>query len=203
MQNNLTSSLKYISNSKSDTLDVLLHGGAGGMEQTLMKKLFDACVGLDHSVVSFNFPFFERGDEHSSGPELKEEIETLKYVLSHCGADKYKHVRLIGKSLGGIIIGKFLSQLEEDKQSKYSVIVFGYVTGDVDLKQFNGRISIIQGQKDKYGGIEIVEKDMEGSLSKDVHLYQIVDGDHSYRNEEKEPVYEDEAIEIFKTLSSQ
>lgn len=200
MQNNLTSSLKFISNPNSDTLDVLLHGGAGGMDQTLMKKLFDACVGLNHSVVSFNFAFFERGDEHSSGPELKEEIETLKYVLNHCEPHKYKLIRLIGKSLGGIIIGKFLSQLEKDEQSKYSVIIFGYVTGDIDLRQFDGKVSIIQGQKDKYGNIEVVKKDMNESASKDVRYFEIKDGDHSYRNEAKEPVYEDDAINQFVKL---
>ena len=42
MQNKFISSLKFIQNEQSEILDVLLHGGAGGMNQTLMVKVFDA-----------------------------------------------------------------------------------------------------------------------------------------------------------------
>lgn len=200
MQNNTPSSLKFVEKTESDTLDILLHGGAGGMNQSLMLKIFEACVGLNHSVASFNFPFFERGDEHSSGPELEEEIATVKNVLEYCKSNKYKHIRLIGKSLGGIIIGKFLSKIDISNQSNYSVVIFGYVTGDISLNSFSGKISIIQGEKDKYGNIEVVKKDMSGAISKDISYYEIVNGDHSYRNEVKEPLYEDDAINEFIKL---
>jgi hypothetical protein len=72
---------------ESDTLDVLLHGAGGGMNHTNMIKVFDVCVKQEHSVVSFNFPFFERGEENSSGPDLIEEVETLKKILTECKAD--------------------------------------------------------------------------------------------------------------------
>lgn len=200
MQNNTPSSLKFVEKTESDILDILLHGGAGGMNQSLMPKIFEACVGLGHSVANFNFPFFERGDEHSSGPELEEEITTVKNVLEHCKFDRYKHVRLIGKSLGGIIIGKFLSKIDVSEQSKYSVVIFGYVTGDIDLRSFNSKISIIQGEKDKYGNTAVVKNDMSDAVSSDISYYEIANGDHSYRNEEKEPVYEDDAINLFIKL---
>lgn len=80
-----TSSLKVIKK-ESDTLDVLLHGSSGGMNYSLMQKVADVCVKKGHSVVNFNFPYFERGEELSSGPELKEELETLQTVLDKCGA---------------------------------------------------------------------------------------------------------------------
>ncbi len=192
-------SLKFIDN-KSDTIDILLHGGKGGMNQSLSLNIFDACVNQEYSVVSFNFPFFEREEEQSSGPELNEELKTLQTVLDECKADEYKHVRLIGKSLGGIIASRFVSHLTKMDQEKYSVIIFGYVTGDINLNNFNGKITIIQGEKDKYGGIEVVKNDLKNAVSKNINYFEIKNADHSYRNGLKEPVFEDDAIDIFKEL---
>ena len=195
--------LKWVVNfveTKSDTLDVLLHGAGGGMEHSNMQKAFKVCVAEGHSVANFNFPFFERGEEHSSGPELLEELATLKNILINCKADNYKHIRLIGKSLGAIIAAKYLTTLTPEEQKKFSVIIFGYDTGMIDISGFAGKISIIQGEKDKYGDIEIVKKDLANSASKNISYFEVPNADHSYRNEQKEPVHEDAAIEIFKKI---
>lgn len=191
--------LKFVKN-KSDDLDVLLHGSSEGMNYSLMQKVFDESVKQGHSVVNFNFPYFERGDEQSSGPELKEELETLKSVLDECKAVEYKHIRLIGKSLGAIIASCYLKTLSKEEQLKYSTIVFGYVTGSIDLKSFEGKIDIIQGEKDKFGNIEVVKNNLKDAVSKDINYFEIKNADHSYRNELKEPVFEDEAIEVFSKL---
>lgn len=193
------SSLKFIKN-ESNTLDVLLHGSSGGMNYSLMQKIFDQCVKQGHSVVNFNFPYFERGEEHSSGPGLNEELETLKSVLDECKAEKYKHRRLIGKSLGAIIASYYLKELSKEEQSKYSSVVFGYVVGSVDLKNFEGKIDIIQGGEDKFGSIEAVKKDLKDAVSKNINFFEIKGGDHSYRDGQKEPIFEDKAIEVFKNI---
>lgn len=195
----IVTKFNFIENN-SDTLDVLLHGSSGGMNYLLMQKIADVCVKQGHSVANFNFPYFERGEEQSSGPELKEEIETLKSVLNECKAEEYKHIRLIGKSLGAIIASYYLKAMSKEEQSKYSVIVFGYVTGSIDLKSFDGKIDIIQGEKDKFGNIEVVKNDLKGAISKDINYFEIKNADHSYRNELKEPIFEDEAIEVFSKL---
>jgi predicted alpha/beta-hydrolase family hydrolase len=192
-------SLKLIEN-KSDTLDVLLHGSSGGMNYSLMQKIFDECVKQGHSIVNFNFPYFERGEEQSSGPELKEELETLQTVLNQCKVKKYKHIRLIGKSLGAIIASYYVKTLSKEDQSKYSIVVFGYVIGSIDLKSFEGKIDIIQGEKDKFGNIVVVKNDLNNSVSENISYFEIKNADHSYRNEIKEPVYEDEVIEVFRKL---
>lgn len=195
-------SLKFINN-KSDILDVLLHGSSGGMNYSLMQKIFDECIRQEHSVANFNFPYFERGEEQSSGPELKVELETLQSVLDECETKEYKHVRLIGKSLGAIIASYYIKTLSKEYQSKYSIVVFGYVTGSIDLKSFGGKIDIIQGEKDKFGNIDVVRNDLKDVVSKDISYFEIKNADHSYRNELKEPIFEDEAIDIFKRLSWQ
>jgi predicted alpha/beta-hydrolase family hydrolase len=192
-------SFNFIKN-KLDTLDVLLHGSSGGMNYSLLQKIFDECVKKGHSVVNFNFPFFERGEEQSSGSELKEELETLKLVLDQCKSEHYKHIRLIGKSLGAVIAGHYLKQIDSEQSKKYNVVVFGYDIGYIDLKEFAGKITIIQGSKDKFGDIEAVKVDMKGAISKDINYFEIKGADHSYRNELKEPVFEDEAIDVFKRL---
>lgn len=192
-------SLKFVNN-KSDTLDVLFHGSSGGMNYSLMQKIFDECVKQGHSVANFNFPYFERGEEQSSGPELTEELETLKSILDECNATEYKHIRLIGKSLGAIIASYYLKLLSKEEQSKYSVVVFGYVTGSTDLKNFEGKIDIIQGENDKFGSIEVVKNDPKNAVSKDINYFEIKNADHSYRNESKEPVFEDKVLKVFNNL---
>lgn len=193
-------SLNFINN-RSETLDVLLHGSSGGMNYSLMQKIANVCIKQGHSVANFNFPYFEKGEEQSSGPELKEELETLQTVLNMCKAKEYKHIRLIGKSLGAIIASYYLKSLPKEQQSKYSIVVFGYVTGSIDLKSFEAKIDIIQGEKDKFGNIEAVKKDLKNAVSRNINYFEIKNADHSYRNESKEPIFEDEAIDIFKRLS--
>jgi predicted alpha/beta-hydrolase family hydrolase len=165
-----------------------------------MQKIFNECVRQGHSVANFNFPYFERGEEQSSGPDLKEELEALQSILDECKAKEYKHIRLIGKSLGAIIASYYLKSLSKEEQSKYSVIVFGYVTGIIDLKTFEGKIDIIQGEKDRFGNIEVVKNYLKDAVSKDINYFEIKNADHSYRDELKEPVFEDEAIEVFKRI---
>ncbi len=188
---------KYFHNNKSKILDVVLHGGSVNMDSSLINKIVDASKARENSVVAFNFTFLERGEEQSSGPELIEEIEALKSVLEFCKTEKFENVRLIGKSLGAIVAAKFLSSLNSDEQKKYEIVVFGYVTGSINLKSFAGKIVIIQGSKDKFGDIEIVKNDMKNAISKDITYFSVEGADHSYRDPEtKEGIYEDEAIKL-------
>lgn len=188
---------KYFYNNKAKTLDVVLHGSSAGIDSDFIKKIMEASRKIGNSVVSFDFPYFERGEEHSSGPELVEEIEALKLVLNTCQSEKFESIRLIGKSLGAVIAGHYLKQIDSEQSKKYSVVVFGYDIGYIDLKSFDGKITIIQGSKDKFGDIEAVKEDLKGCVSKDITYLSIDGADHSYRvPETKEPIYEDEAVKI-------
>lgn len=187
--------IEFSEGENKDILDVILHGSSPGIEGGFFKKLFEASKVSNHSVVMFNFPFIERGEDHSSGPELLEEITTLKQVLVDYKADDYQHVRLIGKSLGGIIAGAYLKRLDKPLLDKYSLVVLGYVTGGIDIKSFPGKITIIQGSEDRFGNIEAVKKDMENAVSRDVTFHSVDGADHSYRNPiSKEPISEDQAV---------
>lgn len=192
---------KFYYNNKANTLDVVLHGSSQGMDSPFINKVVETSRNIGNSVVALNFPFFDRGEEKSSGPELIEELETLQLILDECKSGTYEHVRLIGKSLGGVIAGMYLSKNNKSDLNKFELIIFGYDIGYIDVKSFSGKIRIIQGSKDKFGDIEAVKKDMTGSVSADIEYLTIEGADHSYRvPETKEPIFEDEAIKIaFKT----
>lgn len=182
---------------RAKTLDVILHGASSGINSPFMLKVFKASINKGHSTIMFNFPYFERGEDHSSGPKLKEELKTLKMALSIAKFKRFKHIRLIGKSLGGIVASYYLNSLNPEEQKKYEVIILGYVTGEVKLKDFNGKITIIQGEKDKFGNVRAVKKDLKGALSKHIYYYEIKNADHSFREPEtKKPRYEKEVIKI-------
>ena len=186
---------KFFFNNNSETLDVILHGGSQGMDSSLINKLIEKSKSVGNSVVAFNFLYIERGEENSSGPELIEELEVLQSVLDYCRSENFKYIRLIGKSLGGVVAALYLTKLAPDKMSKFSAIILGYDIGYIDIKKFNGKIKIIQGSKDKFGDIEAVKNDIQGCASSEIEYISIEGADHSYRvPETKEPIYEDDAV---------
>jgi predicted alpha/beta-hydrolase family hydrolase len=188
---------KYFYNNRAKNLDVILHGGSQGMDSGLINKIIEASRKNGNSAVAFNFPYIERGEEKSSGPELIEETDALQSVLNFCQADKFESIRLIGKSLGGVVAGHYLKKLDPNQLDKFSLIIFGYDIGYIDLKTFPGKIVIIQGEKDKFGDVEAVKNDMKGAVSKDIAYLSVKGADHSYRvPETKEPIYEDEAVKM-------
>jgi len=92
--NSFTSFYHFNSN-EANTLDVILHGGSVEIDSPFIQKVFQVSKDKGNSAIMFNFPYFERGEEHSSGPELKEEMETLKQLLVVSNARNYTHIRLL------------------------------------------------------------------------------------------------------------
>lgn len=180
---------------KGTTLDVVLHGGSAGVDSPFIQKLVKHSMGSGNSVVAFNFPYFERGDKMSSGPELSEELATLTNILAEIKVGKYNHIRLIGKSLGGIVASYYLNSLPPDKMKKYSLVIVGYVVGELKMDRFSGSVIVVQGEMDKFGGADKVEADLIKAACKNLRIIEIKRADHSFRNPKtKESVYEDEAI---------
>ncbi len=119
----------------------------------------------------------------------------LKSLLDYINGTNFKKVNLIGKSLGATVSSYFLNDLPPEEQKRYSITVLGYTLNDIDLKNFIGKITIIQGDLDRYGDISKVKDDMKQAISQDIAYIPIPNADHSYRNPEtKEPLYEDETI---------
>lgn len=198
---NKSTSYQYFHNSKASTLDVIMHGGSKGIESSFIKKLFEGSIEKGNSVISFNFPYLERGEENSSGPKLEEEVSTLRFMLSKANSKEYSLIRLVGKSLGGIVASYYLSNLSKKEKKLYEVIILGYVTGDVKLGEFDGKITIIQGEQDRFGNVKTVKKDLKKGISNKLFFYEIKGADHSYREPDtKEPIYEELVVDLVKTI---
>jgi predicted alpha/beta-hydrolase family hydrolase len=194
-------SFVYLYNSKASVLDVIMHGGSADINAPFMQKVFELSRSKGNSAIMFNFPFIERGEDHSSGPQLKEELETLRQMLIFVKAENYSHIRLIGKSLGGIVASYFLNNLPLKDQKKFEAIILGFVVGDINLDNFSGKITVIQGENDKFGGIKAVEDALRKAKSKDVRYYEVKGADHSFRDPQtKEPLYENKVFEILSSF---
>jgi len=194
-------SFQLFHNPKSDTLDVILHGGSYDIDTPFMQKVFKTCKDKGHSVIAFNFPYIERGEERSSKPELKEELEILQKFLDYCDYKNFRKVRFVGKSLGAIVASFYLDKLSTDEAERFSIIILGYVTSSLRLKDFKGQITIIQGEKDKFGNVETVKKDLNGTISQNIQYFEIKGANHSFCDSEtKEPMFEDEVMKALSKL---
>lgn len=186
-----------------EILDIVLQGGSYGIESPFMQKVIGICQKSGHSVLAFNFPYYERGEDNSSGPELTEELDTLRNLMEKYKAAEYKYIRFVAKSLGAIVASYFLKNLPTAEHRRYSIIVLGYVLGSIGLSNFLGKITVIQGENDKFGGINKVKKDLRNAISKDIRYIEIPSADHSFRDPKtKEPLFEDEAIAKLQSLST-
>lgn len=198
--NNLPS-FQYFFKSGSKQLDVVLPGFSDGITLPLLQDVIRLSQEQGNSVLAFNYLFFERGEEKSSGTELLEEQKTLKELLGFVEAKQFEHVRLIGKSLGGITASYFLKGIPQEEIGRYSVVVLGYVKDYIDLKSFPGKTVIIQGGKDKNGNVEEVKRHLEGAASRDIEFYGIPGASHGFSDPDtKEPRYYGQVIELLKKL---
>jgi predicted alpha/beta-hydrolase family hydrolase len=181
---------KFYHKQSSDRVYVVLHGsGTEGVESPFIAKVIEALTNTGNSVFGFNFPYCERGDESSSGPELTEEVEALKQVVEQLQGSGYK-VTIVAKSLGAIVASFYLEQKPSDD---IELIVLGYVIGDVKTQAVSDNLkAVIQGENDRFGGVEAVKAEL-GDISASV--IEIPSADHSYRNDQKEPVFQDAAIQ--------
>ncbi len=181
---------KFYHKQSSDRVFVVLHGsGTEGVESPFIAKVIEALTRTGKSVFGFNFPYCERGDESSSGPELTEEVEALKQVVEQLQGSGYK-ITIVAKSLGAIVASFYLEQNPSDD---IELIVLGYVIEDVKTQAVSDNLkAVIQGENDRFGGVEAVKAEL-GDISASV--IEIPSADHSYRNDQKEPVFQDAAIQ--------
>jgi predicted alpha/beta-hydrolase family hydrolase len=187
---------KFYHKQASNRVLVVLHGsGTEGVESSFIAKVIEALTKTGNSVFGFNFPYCERGDESSSGPELTEEVEALKRVINQLHGNGYK-VTIVAKSLGGIVASFYLEQNPSDE---IELIVLGYVVGDVKTQAVHNNLkAVIQGENDRFGGIDAVKNELGDIPAK---IIAIPSADHSYRNDQKEPIYQDNAIQELLKLA--
>ncbi len=190
---------KFYYNKNNISLDIILPGGNGGIDSVFITKISELSFKKGHSAIAINHPFYERGEKQTSSRNFKEEITNMLEILEYCHYKDYKNIRFIGKSLGGVISAYYLSSLENNEMNKYSITVLGYVLGSINLNNFLGDITIIQGELDRFGNIKQVKEDMQNSKSDNITYYEIKGAGHSYENlKTQESEFQDEAISKIK-----
>lgn len=185
--NNLT--YAYYHKQSSNRVYIVLHGsGMAGVESPFITDIMQALIKTGQSVFGLNFPYCERGEEHSSGAELLEEVEAIRLSIVWLQEKGYK-ITIVAKSLGAIAASFYL---EHYPNEDIELVVLGYVRGDVKTKAIRNNLKlVIQGENDRFGGPDVVTDEL-GDISCTVMM--IEKADHSYRNNEKQPVYQEVAI---------
>jgi len=176
-----------------------LPGSSGGIDSDFIQILFEAAKRTGRSVVAFDYPFHERLEKKGFGEKVGEEVRALNSVLEFCRAGGYKKVRLLGKSLGGVVAGKFLSSLSAGEQRKFELVILGYDLGWIKVGDLKEKIVIIQGSEDPFGGIKLVKRDLEGASSTAIEYHEIRGADHGFRDPKTgKPKYMDKVLALIK-----
>ena len=180
---------KYYRKRGAKIVYMILHGGGPvGVETDFISSIFDAIAATKNSVLCFNFPYCEREEEASSGPELKEEMDALKRAIDFAYLEGFSKIIIVAKSLGGIIASYYLEQYPD---GQIELLILGYIPSETKQRAISNNLKlVIQGTNDRFASPIEVKKNV-GSL---VEVIEIIDADHSYRNSKKELVYQETAI---------
>ena len=180
---------KYYRKRGAKIVYMILHGGGPvGVETDFISSIFDAIAATKNSVLCFNFPYCEREEEASSGPELKEEVDALKRAIDFAYLEGFSKIIIVAKSLGDIVASFYLEQYPD---SQIELLILGYIPSEIKQRAISNNLKlVIQGTNDRFASPIEVKKNV-GSL---VEVMEIIDADHSYRNSKKEPIYQETAI---------
>jgi predicted alpha/beta-hydrolase family hydrolase len=189
---NYTYSYNQISN--SPILTIIVHGGGEGIESSFIQKI--RTKYSKNSTLLIQMPFIDREEEGTSTPEFLEEIAEFEEIINNINLSKVTTINMIGKSIGGLVLlNYYYKNYQELKEYNTKLSLLGYLLDNTKLKQDKPIImDIIQGSNDKYGSIVDVQKAIADYPN--ITLKVIENGDHSYRDSNKNPIYQDSAIEI-------
>ena len=179
---------KYYRRSGSEDVCLILHGASEGIESPFISQLWTALAENERSVLAFNLPYRDRGEDATSA-NLAEEVAALGSVVTGLRAEGYQTIRVIAKSLGAIITSFYL---EATAAREIKVAVLGYVIGEVKTVALAPQLElVIQGGRDRFGDAAAVRDEIGACPAK---IVEIAGADHSYRNADREPEYQPEAI---------
>ena len=148
---------KYYKKNNSKNIYLIIHGGGPvGVETDFISAIFDTIAKTHNSALCFNFPYCERMEESSSGPDLLEEISTLKQVIDFVHAEGYDHITIIAKSLGGIISSYYFAKYPD---KSIDLIILGYIPNEVKQNAISDNLKlVIQGENDRFAAPSEVQK---------------------------------------------
>ena len=181
---------KYYRKNKSKNIYLIIHGGGPvGVETDFISAIFDTIAKTNNSVLCFNFPYCERGEENSSGPDLLEEVSTLKQVIDFVHAEDYDHITIIAKSLGGIISSYYFAKYPV---KSIDLIILGYIPNEIKQNEISENLKlVIQGENDRFATPSEVQKIVGNKIA----VIEIKNADHSYQDHNKQSIYQKEVLD--------
>ena len=167
-----------------ETLVIFTHGAGANMSSEFMNKMAKGLSLAGISVIRFNLPYMRANaiDGKRRPPDRAPKL--LKDFNLHIEAIKAeyapKRIVLMGKSMGGRMAAIVAEQTAVD-----GVICLGYPF--IPLKGGEPRLApielcqaplcVIQGERDKFGGKELVES---WPVMQKTQRHWLTDGDHSF-----------------------
>jgi predicted alpha/beta-hydrolase family hydrolase len=194
----------YNSIPNSEDLNVIVHGGGEGINSDFIQNIKN--VYDDESTLLIQMPFMDRGEEGGTTPTFDEEIITIEEVIKLVDLTKIKNLNFVGKSIGAhILLAYIYKNYTQLDNYNLRITFLGML---VDLFKYDEtkpiRISILQGTKDKYGSIEDIVTMIKQTKSSLISLVRFENADHSFKDENKNPIYQDDVIkqlELYKKIA--
>lgn len=181
---------QYSPQHTSEAAYVVLHGISEGITSDFIQSIYKGLAERGDTVLAFNWPYLDAGGEPSK--DLVDEQAALQSVADFLHGEGYTQLRIVAKSLGGIVTSRWLQQPDGlDVQ----VGILGYVIGDVVTESLTDKLQVIvQGKNDRFGDADAVRSEL---AKHDVTstVIEIANADHSYRNRAGQSTYQPEAIE--------
>jgi predicted alpha/beta-hydrolase family hydrolase len=175
-----------------DVLLVLAHGAGAGHLHPFMTSYAQGLAARGVTVVTFNFPYMERGRKTPDRPPVLEDAfrRAVAGAAAHRPA-RAAQVMIGGKSMGGRIATHLAASLDrwpDGVPPPSGVIVFGYPlspprgprTGDrvTHLTSLTVPTLIVQGSRDVFGGPDEIREAVGTRAPIDIHT--VPTGDHSF-----------------------
>jgi predicted alpha/beta-fold hydrolase len=190
----------YIYNSQvnSTNLVVVNHGVSEDIRSEFIQKISNKAYNAGSSTLLLQMPYMNR-KENGSSEGLVEEIASVDTVLSSIDLSQYTTIHFVGKSLGALIFINYIYQNRSKLSQVISVTFLGFLVEFTKLQLDNTlTLNIIQGSNDKYGTKAQLEEIIATYPDININVNYIDNADHSYRNTDKVPVYQDQAIDLIK-----
>ena len=177
---------------RQDVLLVLAHGAGAGHFHPFMTTYAQGLAARGLTVVTFNFPYMERGRKTPDRQPVLE--DAFRRAVAAAAAHRHahaSHVVIGGKSMGGRIATHLAASLDrwpEGVPQPSGVVVFGYPLAPPRGRQTGDRVThltaltvpalIVQGTRDVFGGPDEVREAVGTQAPIDVH--PVPTGDHSF-----------------------
>lgn len=169
---------------------ILAHGAGANQHSAFMTRYAEALASRGTHVVTFNFPYMERGRRAPDrAPVLEETFRDIVDAVVTRPAFASAHLFVGGKSMGGRMATHLAAAPETWPLARAlrGVVVFGYplhpqAGGRTDRASHLLRLAspalIVQGTRDGFGGPDAIRAATAGAHG--ITVLEVDGGDHSF-----------------------